>query len=71
MTAYSINQNLGSKTPPCKDCTDRVVEPNCHMTCEKYKEFTNKQQHRKELIRKAKEKQNLAYATKPFKRGKQ
>lgn len=21
---------------PCKDCPDRVVEPNCHMTCEKY-----------------------------------
>lgn len=20
----------------CKDCKDRVVEPNCHMTCEKY-----------------------------------
>lgn len=24
---------------PCKDCPDRVVEPNCHMTCERYKEF--------------------------------
>lgn len=21
---------------PCKDCKERVVEPNCHMTCEKY-----------------------------------
>lgn len=24
---------------PCKGCPDRVVEPNCHMTCERYKEF--------------------------------
>lgn len=24
---------------PCKDCPDRVVEPNCHMTCEKYIAF--------------------------------
>ena len=22
--------------PPCKDCPDRTVEPNCHMTCGKY-----------------------------------
>lgn len=27
------------KSAPCKDCPDRVVEPNCHMTCERYKEF--------------------------------
>lgn len=20
----------------CKDCPDRVVQPNCHMTCKKY-----------------------------------
>ena len=27
---------------PCKGCTEetgRSVEPNCHMTCEKYLEF--------------------------------
>lgn len=21
---------------PCKGCTDRTIEPNCHSTCEKY-----------------------------------
>ncbi len=24
---------------PCKGCPDRTVEPNCHMTCEKYIAF--------------------------------
>lgn len=24
---------------PCKGCPDRVPEPNCHITCLKYKEF--------------------------------
>lgn len=32
---------------PCRDCPDRVVEPNCHMTCEKYLEF---QAYRQALI---------------------
>ena len=69
--AYSTNLNLGSKTPPCKGCTDRVVEPNCHTTCERYKEYTDEQHRQKEVIRKAKERQNLAYATVPLKKRKQ
>ena len=24
------------KFKTCKDCPDRTVEPNCHMTCEGY-----------------------------------
>lgn len=24
---------------PCLGCSDRVAEPNCHMTCEKYLAF--------------------------------
>lgn len=24
------------KFETCKDCADRTVEPNCHMTCEGY-----------------------------------
>lgn len=24
------------KEKTCKDCRDRTIEPNCHMTCEKY-----------------------------------
>ncbi len=24
---------------PCKNCPDRCVEPNCHMSCPKYIEF--------------------------------
>lgn len=27
---------MGVNLMPCKGCRDRVVEPNCHMTCEKY-----------------------------------
>ena len=23
----------------CKDCKDRSVEPNCHITCESYKKY--------------------------------
>ena len=26
-------------TAPCKGCKDRCVEPNCHMTCQKYLDF--------------------------------
>jgi hypothetical protein len=25
--------------PPCKDCTNRTVEPNCHTRCAEYLEF--------------------------------
>lgn len=24
---------------PCKDCKERTVEPNCHMTCKRYHDF--------------------------------
>jgi len=24
------------KNSPCKGCKDRVAEPNCHITCERY-----------------------------------
>ena len=24
---------------PCKNCTDRTVEPNCHTDCERYTAF--------------------------------
>ena len=27
---------------PCMNCADRVVEPNCHMSCAKYLQFSNK-----------------------------
>lgn len=25
--------------PPCKDCQDRTVVPNCHMSCKAYQQF--------------------------------
>ena len=25
---------------PCKDCIARTIEPNCHMTCSLYLEYT-------------------------------
>ena len=27
----------------CKNCTDRTVQPNCHMTCQKYLDQSAKQ----------------------------
>lgn len=27
---------------PCENCPDRVPEPRCHMTCEKYKAWREK-----------------------------
>lgn len=26
-------------TPPCRGCPDRVPDPNCHTTCERYLEY--------------------------------
>ena len=39
---------------PCKDCKDRVVEPNCHNTCKKNKTYIAELERAKE-IRKQKE----------------
>lgn len=39
---------------PCKGCKDRVVEPNCHMACEKYLEFVKNKEEYKEKERKYK-----------------
>lgn len=30
---------LPDQVAPCKGCTDRTIEPNCHMTCERYLSF--------------------------------
>lgn len=45
---------MGSNEAPCKGCKDRVPEPNCHITCEKYIEFDKKmkQQRYEKLERK-------------------
>ena len=40
----------------CQGCTERVAEPNCHMTCERYLAERDKLERKKELIRKGKEK---------------
>lgn len=41
------------KKPPCKDCQDRTIEPNCHDTCERYKSWKEdnnaEKQRRKEM----------------------
>lgn len=31
------------KLPPCKGCERRTVHPNCHATCEAYKQFVAEQ----------------------------
>ena len=34
---------------PCKGCQDRVIEPNCHITCIRYNEFVKQsEQYREE-----------------------
>lgn len=41
---------------PCKNCKDRTVEPNCHITCQKYIEFKKKRDKDLETIRISKQK---------------
>ena len=33
-----------NKYETCKDCPDRTVQPNCHMTCEGYEARQKKRQ---------------------------
>lgn len=46
-----------SSSIPCRNCKDRKV--GCHSTCERYKEFTEINEKRKEEIRQDKEINNL------------
>lgn len=34
---------------PCKNCKDRTIEPNCHMSCVKYIEFTEENKRAREV----------------------
>ena len=43
---------------PCKNCPDRIPEPNCHITCEKYKEFLTEAKTVQEKEKKAREEYN-------------
>ncbi len=36
---------------PCKGCRDRVVEPNCHGTCERYIVWKTAVENRRENMR--------------------
>lgn len=36
----------------CKDCKDRTVEPNCHMTCERYLKTKEQYIANNEMIKK-------------------
>lgn len=29
-------------TAPCKNCTERTVSPNCHGTCKRYLDWSQK-----------------------------
>lgn len=42
------------KNSPCKDCKDRVAEPNCHTTCKRYLEEKAKYNEKKQQIYDAK-----------------
>lgn len=37
---------------PCKGCERRTARPNCHATCEEYKDFVNERHHYNEERRK-------------------
>lgn len=41
----------------CKGCKDRTVEPNCHMTCQKFLEQKDKYEEYKARIREIKDKE--------------
>lgn len=43
----------------CKDCPDRTVEPNCHMTCEAY--LTEKAESERIKSARIREAQIIAY----------
>ncbi len=36
---------------PCKDCKDRVADPNCHATCQKYIGWSKRNTERREKLR--------------------
>ena len=44
------------RTPPCNNCKDRVSEPNCHATCEKYLQFAKQRKEELKEIQKNKQK---------------
>ena len=48
---------MADNKAPCRDCKDREI--GCHSTCERYKEFTEVNERRKEEIRKDKEVNNI------------
>ena len=48
------------KAKSCKDCPDRTVEPNCHMTCE----YHLKREERQVIIRKARKKNHDTFVMK-------
>ena len=37
---------------PCKGCTERCAEPNCHTTCEKYLSFEEAHKARRQAKKK-------------------
>lgn len=43
---------------PCRNCPDRCIEPNCHITCEKYKEFLTEAKVIQEKEKRAREDYN-------------
>lgn len=51
LRAVAMEQAQMNKAP-CKNCERRVAHPNCHSTCQEYKDFVNDRakyyEHRKE-----------------------
>jgi len=45
------------KTRPCYECPERVIIPNCHMTCERYAIFRSNIEKQKEHMAALKKKQ--------------
>ena len=49
MMRFDKGNNSGC---PCFGCEERVPEPNCHGTCERYKAWQAENERKNEVIRK-------------------
>ena len=47
----TVTDAAGSRDCPCKGCTERVADPNCHGTCERYMKWQANELERNERTR--------------------
>ena len=54
----SFNNDSSNNDCPCYRCTERVAEPNCHPTCDRYLKWQKKKAAQNDAARKEKQKNN-------------